>query len=87
VIEKIQNHLNFQILKLSFFFFGEILLIKIDIPKKFVAPPLLEECEDDTHTLEMGTWESFGTQETSEFQGSKHLALRHSSCHWKAIEV
>jgi hypothetical protein len=27
----------------------------------------LEECEDDTHTPGMGTWESFGTPETSEF--------------------
>jgi hypothetical protein len=27
----------------------------------------LEECEDDTHIPEMGTWESFGTLETSEF--------------------
>jgi hypothetical protein len=34
---------------------------------KFVATPLLEECEDDTHTPEMGTWESFGTLKTSEF--------------------
>jgi hypothetical protein len=32
-----------------------------------VATPLLEECEDDTHTPEMGTWESSGTPETSEF--------------------
>ncbi len=32
-----------------------------------VATPLLEECEDDIHTLEMGTWESFGTFETLEF--------------------
>jgi len=31
-----------------------------------VATPLLEECEDDTHTPEMGTWESFETPETSE---------------------
>jgi len=30
-----------------------------------VATPLLEECEDDTHTLEMGTWESFETPKTS----------------------
>ncbi len=28
-----------------------------------VATPLLEECEDDTHIPEMGTWESFGTWE------------------------
>jgi len=32
-----------------------------------VTTPLLEECEDDTHTPEMGTWESSGTPETSEF--------------------
>ncbi len=31
-----------------------------------VATPLLEECEDDTHILEMGTWESSETPETSE---------------------
>jgi hypothetical protein len=30
-----------------------------------IATPRLEECEDDTHTLEMGTWESFGTPKTS----------------------
>jgi hypothetical protein len=30
----------------------------------FVTTPLLEECEDDTHTPEMGTWESFGTLKT-----------------------
>jgi len=32
-----------------------------------VATPFLEECEDDTHTSEMGTWESFGTPKTLEF--------------------
>jgi hypothetical protein len=32
-----------------------------------VATPLLEECEDDTHTPEMGTWESSGTPETLKF--------------------
>jgi len=29
--------------------------------------PTLVECEDETHTPEMGTWESFGTLETSKF--------------------
>jgi hypothetical protein len=29
--------------------------------------PTLKECEDDTHTPEMGTWESSGTLENSEF--------------------
>jgi hypothetical protein len=32
-----------------------------------VATPLLEECEDETHTPKMGTWESTGTSETLEF--------------------
>jgi hypothetical protein len=32
-----------------------------------VVTPLLEECEDDTHTPEMGTWESSGTPKTLEF--------------------
>jgi hypothetical protein len=39
----------------------------------YVATALLEECENETHTPEMGTWESTGTlestgpPETSEF--------------------
>ncbi len=33
----------------------------------FVATLLLEKCEDDIHTPEMGTWESSKTLETSEF--------------------
>ncbi len=32
-----------------------------------VATPLLEECEDDIHIPEMGTWESSKTPKTSEF--------------------
>jgi hypothetical protein len=32
-----------------------------------ITTPLLEKCEDDTHSPEAGTWESFGTPETSEF--------------------
>jgi len=35
--------------------------------RRCVATPLLEECEDDIHTFEMGFWESFRTPETSEF--------------------
>ncbi len=33
----------------------------------YVATPLLEECEDDTHTPEMGPWESSETLEILEF--------------------
>ncbi len=32
-----------------------------------VATPFLEKCEDDTHTPEMGTWESLGTLKISKF--------------------
>jgi hypothetical protein len=32
-----------------------------------VATLLWEKCEDETHTPEMGTWESIGTPETSKF--------------------
>jgi hypothetical protein len=33
----------------------------------FCRNPTLRECEDETHTPEMGTWESFRTLESSEF--------------------
>jgi hypothetical protein len=46
-----------------------------------VATPLLEECEDDTHTFKMGTWESSGTLKTSEFdfrgQHTSPWSIRH----------
>ncbi len=29
--------------------------------------PILRECEDEIHTLEIGTWESSGTPKTSKF--------------------
>jgi hypothetical protein len=38
-----------------------------DRKKEYVATPFLEKCEDDTHTPEMRTWESFRTFKTSEF--------------------
>ncbi len=31
------------------------------------ATPLWEECDDETHTPEMGTWESTGTLKILEF--------------------
>jgi len=33
----------------------------------FCRNPTLRECEDETHTPEMGTWESSGTPKTLEF--------------------
>jgi len=44
-----------------------ILLVAIVGYSIGVATPLLEECEDDIHIPEMGTWESSRTLETSEF--------------------
>jgi len=32
-----------------------------------MSQPYLRECENETHTPEMGTWESFGTPKISEF--------------------
>jgi hypothetical protein len=41
--------------------------------------PILKECEDETHTLEMGTWESSRTPEISEFncrgQNTSHCGV------------
>ncbi len=41
--------------------------------------PTLRECEDETHTPEMGTWESTGTPKSSEFdcngQNTSHLGV------------
>jgi hypothetical protein len=44
--------------------------------------PTLRECEDETHTPEMGTWESFGTLETSEF----HCKGQNTS-HWGVLYI
>jgi hypothetical protein len=42
--------------------------IHCDLPPiATIATPLLEECEDETHTLEMRTWESAGTPKSLEF--------------------
>jgi hypothetical protein len=40
-----------------------------------VTTPFLEECEDDTHTPEMGTWESSKTLKNSDlnFRGQNTL--------------
>jgi hypothetical protein len=60
--------------------FGSLMVQQL-LPKPIVhtctiVTPLLEECEDDTHTPEMGTWESSGIPETSEldFRGQNTLS-------------
>jgi hypothetical protein len=46
-------------------------------------------CKDETHTLEMGIWESSETPKISEFncKGQNTHILKSSLYHWKAIEV
>ncbi len=43
---------------------GLILVLK----KTFVATPLWDKCEDETHTPKSGKLESFGTPENSELE-------------------
>ncbi len=50
--------------------------------KGIVATPFLEECEDDTHTLEMGTWKSSEIPKTSEFDCRGQNTL-----HWGVLYV
>jgi hypothetical protein len=56
---------------LQAFLWGSLFLPMVFMPEvgkiDNVATPLLEECDDDTHILEMGTWESSGTSKTSKF--------------------
>jgi hypothetical protein len=47
-----------------------------------VATLHLEECEDDTHTPEMGTWESTGTPENLEFDCRGQNTL-----HWGILYI
>ncbi len=42
-------------------------IIMASMKRFYVAIPLLEECEDDTHTPKMGTWEFFGTPKMLKF--------------------
>jgi hypothetical protein len=51
--------------------------------------PTLKECEDETHTPEMGTWESFGTPETLELDCKDQKISPWDVLHmiWKATKV
>ncbi len=44
--------------------------------------PTLKECEDEIHTPEMGTWESFGTFETLKFNFKGQNTL-----HWRIFDI
>jgi hypothetical protein len=41
-----------------------LLIVNLDF---LCRNPTLRECEDEIHILEMGTWESFETLKSSEF--------------------
>jgi hypothetical protein len=47
-----------------------------------VATLLWEECEDETHTPEMGTWEFVGTPEISEFN-----CRGQNTSHWSVLYI
>ncbi len=44
--------------------------------------PTLRKCEDETHTPELGTWESLGTPKTSEFNCKGQNTL-----HWGVLYI
>jgi hypothetical protein len=57
-------------------------LKNIHFGRVFVATPLLEECEDDTHTPEMGIWEFLETSEISELDCRGQNTL-----HWGVLYI
>jgi len=56
---------SFNLSQLFFWLLGQLGGLRVTTP--LLATPLLEECEDDIHTPEMGTWESSKTPETLKF--------------------
>jgi hypothetical protein len=64
------------------------IILMLQFPKKSVVcsqlcrNPILKECEDETHTPKMGTWESFGTPETSEFD-----CRGQNTSHWGVLYI
>ncbi len=71
---------NFWLLLLLFIFFCHIFYLlkrgRVAWVLLFcVATPLSKECEDDTHTPEMWTWELSGIPKTSEFVCRGHNTL------------
>jgi len=52
------------------------------LTRAYMSQLYLEECEDETHTPEIGTWESFGTPKTSEFDRKGQNTL-----HWGVLYI
>jgi hypothetical protein len=67
---------------LNLFFFRYISNFDTSVQGADVTTPLLEGCEDDTHTPEMGTWESTGIPKTSEFDCRGQTTL-----HWGVFYI
>jgi len=69
LFKKLKEHDNYVLVtwwKCSWF--HKIVSWFLNLSRKFcVTTPLLEKCEDDTHTPKMGTWESSGTPKILEF--------------------
>ncbi len=60
IIIVVKSNPSFFTNAINFFFFHPYW------SSNYVATPLLEECEDDIHIFQMGTWESSRTPKTSE---------------------
>jgi hypothetical protein len=58
------------------------LALLIMTTKSYCHNPTLRECEDETHIPEMGTWESFGTLKTLEFDCKGQNTL-----HWGVLYI
>jgi len=62
------------------------LMVKIKFFKQnignILSHPTLRECEDETHTLEIGTWESSGTPKTLEFD-----CRGQNTSHWGVLYI
>ncbi len=64
---KQKKHNFLIIVRVNHFCLWKMTIVLTRSMRKHVTTPLLEKCEDDIHIPEMGTWESFETPETSEF--------------------
>jgi len=55
---------------------------RLQLSQPYLSQPYLGECEDETHTPKMGTWESSGTPKTLEFDCRGQNTL-----HWNVLYI
>jgi len=60
----------------------EFTFLEFNIQLVFYRNPILRECEDETHTPKVGTWESSGTPKTSEFN-----CRGQNTSHWGVLYI